>query len=381
MNSALHQLVHTLSYGDAISTEVIALQRALRGVGLHSEIFALHEHPLLAGMTKPLAALESCAGADLLLHYSLGSPLNEAYRNWRTGRRTLVYHNITPAHFFQSINPRVAADIERGIAELPELCAISDARWADSKFNAEELRALGFESDVLDLPIEPGRWNRPRNEGIYAAVKATPGIHVLHVGRVAPNKSLQDVIKSFWFLHRYLQPESTLWIAGIDTDTELYSFGLRRLVTDLGLEPCVRFLGGRSDEELRALYEACSVYLCMSEHEGFCLPLIEAMHFGLPVVAFGAGAVPDTVGTGGVVVFEKRYPEIAAVLEALATDAALRAQMIQRGRERVAECTFERFAARVRELLVLPGAVEAHAAESREGAPPRAICTRKGCAV
>jgi glycosyltransferase involved in cell wall biosynthesis len=350
----IHQLVHTLSYGDAISTEVVALQRALRGEGRSSEIFALHEHPLLAGMTRPLAALAAEGSAELVLHYSLGSPLNDAYRGWSRGRRTLVYHNITPAYWFEGVNPRVAADIARGIAELPELCALSDAVWADSSFNAGELQALGFKAEVLDLPIEPTRWDRPRNAGVYDALARTEGIKVLHVGRIAPNKCIEDVIASFAILNRHLEPRSTLWLAGIDTDTELYSFRLRRLVANLGLEAQVRFLGGRADEELRALYEGCSVYLCMSEHEGFCLPLIEAMHFGLPVVAFGAGAVPDTVGAGGIVVFEKRYAEVAALLRAVATDEGLRSELVRRGRERVAAFSFDRFCARVAQLVARP---------------------------
>jgi glycosyltransferase involved in cell wall biosynthesis len=219
---------------------------------------------------------------------------------------------------------------------------------------------------VLDLPIDPARWDAERNEGVYQAVRATPGINVLHVGRLAPNKCVEDVIKSFYFLHRFLEPRSTLWLAGIDTDTELYSFALRRLAANLGLEHSVRFLGCLADEEIRSLYEACSVYLCMSEHEGFCFPIIESMHFGLPVVAYGAGAVPDTMGDGGIVVYEKRHAQIAALISELACDSALRERLVRSGSERVSYFNYERFAARVLQLVSSLGHNrEAHAVCSR----------------
>jgi glycosyltransferase involved in cell wall biosynthesis len=340
-----------LSYGDAISTEVLAMQRCLEAAGFESSIFALHEHPKLKGRTRPLAALSEVSQADLILHYSLGSPLNEAYRHWRSGRKVLVYHNITPARWFKGVHERVALDIERGIAELPELCTLSDAIWADSSFNAREVEALGYAASVLDLPIDPARWDRPRNQGIFDAVRATPGMHVLHVGRLAPNKCVEDIIKSFYFFQRYMQESSTLWLVGIDTDTELYSFGLRRLAASLGLEDQVKFLGCLADEEVRALYEACSLYVCMSEHEGFCLPIIEAMYFGLPVIAYAAGAVPETVGTGGILVREKRHLEIAALMAEVVSDSALKDRLVASGKRRVTDFSFERFGARTIELV------------------------------
>jgi glycosyltransferase involved in cell wall biosynthesis len=347
----IHQLVHTLSYGDAISTEVLALQRAFRSMGRESEIFALHEHPRLKGRSRPLAELDSNAAADIVLHYSLGSPLNPLYSEWRSGARILIYHNVTPARWYAGINSRVAQDIERGLEELPALCRLSDVLWADSEFNASELRALGFNAAVLDLCVDPERWDAPRNEGIFSLVKGTPELHVLHVGRIAPNKCIEDIIKSFYFLHRYIEKNSRLWLVGIDTDTELYSFSLRRLVAGLGLEDKVEFAGCLADEEVRSLYEACSVYVCMSEHEGFCLPLIEAMNFGLPVVGFAAGAVPQTLGSAGVVVSEKKHAHIGQLLHELGSDTELRRQVVARGQARVKEFSYERFVSRVQTLV------------------------------
>lgn len=351
MKRAIHQLVHTLSYGDAISTEVLALQRVLRGQGYESEIYSIHEHPKLTNSSRPYATLRGNQAADILLHYSLGSPLNDLYAGWSSGARRLIYHNITPALWYRSINQRVADDIERGLSELPRLCGLSDAIWADSPFNAREIEALGYRVSVLELLVDPARWSSARNEGLYSSVQSSPGVQVLHVGRLAPNKCVEDVIKSFYFLVKYIDRDARLRIVGIDTDTELYSFSLRELANYLGIGYAVEFVGPLADEEVRSMYEASDVYLCMSEHEGFCLPLIEAMHFGLPVIAYSAGAVPDTVGDGGIVVREKKHAEIGQLLAMVAEPSALRSELQARGKARVEHFSFERFARRATELL------------------------------
>jgi len=339
MVKILHQMVHTLSYGDAISTEVIALQRALTELGYRSEIFRIHEHPRLKGRSRSYTELVHESQGDLLLHYSLGSPLNEIYAGWNKGKRRLIYHNITPSRWYRSINQRVADDIEQGLSELPRLAQLSDALWADSPFNAQELQELGYEADVLELLVAPDRWDAPRNEALFSSVEASPGIQVLHVGRLAPNKCVEDVIKSFYFLVKYIDPQARLRLVG------------RELANYLGIGYAVEFVGALADDEVRSMYEASDVYLCMSEHEGFCLPLVEAMHFGLPVIAYAAGAVPETMGDGGVLVREKRHAEIGQLVAQVARPGELRSRLQAKGRARVARFSFDRFSSRVQTLL------------------------------
>lgn len=352
----IHQLIHTLSYGDAISGEALALQRCLKELGYQSNIYAIHVHPVYKKEAETLGikdyrSLSPDFDGGILLHYSLGSPLNNLYRALVRAQRTLIYHNLTPAHWFRGVNPRIVRDIEQGMAELPALCAISNRLIADSKFNAHELSQLGFSAEVLELPIDPVRWNIPRNEGIYSLLKSTPGINVVHIGRLAPNKCIEDIIKSFYFLNRFIDKGSRLWLAGIDIDTEIYSFSLKRLVHELGIDESVTFAGCMADSELRSLYEAGSVYCCMSEHEGFCLPVVEAMHFGLPVISFDSSALPDTIGSGGLLVSEKRHAEIAELIAEVSRNQELRASLVSAGRERVASLSFDAFASRVKMLL------------------------------
>lgn len=354
---AVHQLLHTLSYGDAISGEALALQRCLRTRGYESEIFAINVHPVYKKEASSLGikdfrSLPQTCDAGVILHYSLGSPLNDLYRSLTHAQRTLVFHNLTPANWFRGVNPRIVRDIEQGMRELPELCSISDRLIADSAFNAGELAALGFTgAQVLELPVDPHRWDVPRNEGIFSLLTSQPGINVVHIGRLAPNKCIEDIIKAFYFLNRFIDKQSRLWLAGIDIDTEIYSFSLKRLVHALGLEEHVTFAGCMADSELRALYEAGSVYCCMSEHEGFCLPVVEAMHFGLPVVAYASSALPDTIGNGGILVSEKRHAEIAELFAEVARNPELRSTLVAAGKARVASLSYEIFSKKVQEIF------------------------------
>ena len=348
----IHQLVHTLSYGDAISGEVLALARIFRANNIESKIFAMHVHPKLEGQAEHYQSLLSDFTGEIILHYSLGSPLNELYRRLKSASRTMIYHNLTPAHWFQGINPRIVRDIEAGTKELPELCSLSVRLLADSAFNAGELKKLGFDAEILELPLDSEKWSVATNPGIYSLVKEQPGVHVMHVGRLAPNKSVEDIIKIFYFLHHKIEPKSTLWLVGIDTDTELYSFSLRRLVHELDLSDAVRFVGCLADEEVKALYKASTVYLCMSEHEGFCLPIVEAMYFGLPVVAYSSTAIADTVGTGGILVAEKRHAEIAELLYEIYSNSELREKLTTAGKKRVEDLSLDRFHARVNQVFM-----------------------------
>jgi glycosyltransferase involved in cell wall biosynthesis len=366
---SIYQLLHTLSYGDAISGEVLALKRIFDEAGISGGVLAFNVHPKLKELAQTLdqqifvnlaegavdAAIDLLglkSGDTIILHYSLGSPLNQLYQALLEQRRVLIYHNITPAHWFKGINNRVFKDINSGIDQLPQMCTVSDLILADSPFNQKELVDLGFESQVLELPIDPERWRVPSNVGLKNLLRRNNKTNILHVGRLAPNKCIEDILKFFYFYHHYCNQQSQLWLVGIDTDTELYSFFLKRLAYDLGLEDAVNFTGPVADEELRALYEGSQLYVCMSEHEGFCLPVIEALNFGVPVMAFAAGALPETLGAAGVLFSEKRPAELGELAHAILQAPELLEKLKVSGKQRVANLNFDNFSQRVRELLL-----------------------------
>lgn len=357
----IHQFVHTLNYGDAISGEALTLQRLLRSRSVKSNIYVVHAHEKVRNNAVPYQnfvehlATARAAGEEVcvILHYSIASPLNALCAETPGVTKVLIYHNLTPPHWFRPYNRRVYADLVRGREELPGLLQQMDIVLADSAFNAAELEEFGHRgAQVLPLPLDLEKWSVDPNPGITRVLRGHGGRNVLHVGRFAPNKCLEDILKAFYFYHHKIDRSSRLWLVGIDIDTELYSFELRRLISRLHLKPAVNFVGAVADGELRAFYENSHAYLCMSEHEGFCLPLLEAMHFGLPVIAYDATAVGATVGDAGVLVRKKAPAETAEILNIVITDKTLRGDLVRRGRERVAQFSTDKFLLVLEEVLL-----------------------------
>jgi glycosyltransferase involved in cell wall biosynthesis len=331
----MHQLVPNLAFGDAISQQAMTLRRMLRHMGLGSEIFAEHVDARLTGQAYSVRELRAHASKDtaVVYHFSIGSEITDVYR-LLPNPRVLVYHNITPPDYFLGVNAQVAALCARGRDELAALREHSTLALADSEFNRRELEALGFErSTVFPIVLDPDRYAmRPvaRLERSYR----DGHVNFLHVGRLVPNKRIEDVLKVFYFYHRRINPDSRLFLVGTDTDMEIYAVALRQLIHDLGLSG-IALAGRVTQRELVTYYRLAHVYLCMSEHEGFCVPLVEAMHFGVPVVAHSAGAVAETLGSAGALVLRKDFPEIAELAGLVCEPGRVRDSLIAAGRDRV----------------------------------------------
>lgn len=338
----ISQFVHTLNYGDAISGEAVAIRQLLSQWSIANTIYSVHAHEKMKQHCKNYQQFE--AGRALILHYSIGSPLNEVFYQTQGVKKVLIYHNLTPEKYFLGYNTRVVRDLRQGRQELPRLLSACDLVLADSSYNKQELDELGYPmSQVLPLPLDISKWSVPANPGIARALRGHGGKNFLHVGRLAPNKCIEDIIKSFYFYHHKINQKSRLWLIGIDCDTEIYSFELRRLISELRLKEAVTFVGSVHDGELRAFYENSDLYLCMSEHEGFCLPLVEAMYFGLPVIAYNACATGETLGTGGLLLEKKAAAEIAELMNLVIEDSALREALIHHGKQRAAVFTSQSF--------------------------------------
>lgn len=344
----IHQLVHTLSYGDAISSEVMLLKRVLNSMGIESEIFAINVHPKYKKIAKCYEELEDF-NCEIILHYSLGSILNDYFIENKFQKKYMRYHNITPAKWFAQTNPRVKDDILAGIKGLETICKASDKIISASEFNAKEIRELGFESEVLHLVVNLERFVEEANPGIAAQLN-DGRLHVVHIGRLAPNKKIEDIIRAFYFLHQ-INKDAMLWLSGIDIDTELYTFGLRRMIMDFDLKDHVKFVGQFADCEIKALYENGTCYLCMSEHEGFGVPAIESMHFGLPFLGFAEGAIPEIVGDGGILFSEKKYLEIALLINKIYLEPEFRKELVDAGYERLKFFSQEKFSNQVKVIF------------------------------
>ena len=325
---AVHQVLATLGYGDAIGHEVLGIQRVLRKAGYESDIFVETADPRLLDMTRDYRELVDVSSPDnvLIHHFSIGSRASRvAYA--LPDRMVLVYHNITPPEFFIDVHPLLVQLCFMGRRELGayrERCVLA---LGDSRFNSDELDALGFPRTGV-LPVVPSFAHLAGTPDRRLAAGFDDGwTNILFVGRMIPNKRIDDLIRTFHAYKTQLNPRSRLLLVGSYGGFDLYFAMLQQLVATLRV-PDVHFMGHVSNEELTAWYDVADVFLCASEHEGFCVPLIEAFHKRVPVVAYAATAVPSTMDGGGVLYTDKSPLHVAQIVHALVDDDELAERVV-----------------------------------------------------
>ena len=329
MPPAVHQVLATLGYGDAIGHEVLGIQRVLRAAGYESEIFVETADRRLEDLTVDYRDLPEASHPDNLLihHFSIGSRASRvAYA--LPDRMALVYHNITPPEFFIDVHPLLVQLCYLGRRELAAYTDRVELGLGDSEYNRAELEGLGFGHTAV-LPVVPdfSHLSGPPNF-MQAGAFDDDWVNILFVGRMIPNKKIEDVIRAFHAYKRWFNPRSRLLLVGSHGGFERYLAMVHDFTARIGAAD-VHMLGHVSNEELAAYYEIADVFLCASEHEGFCVPLMEAFHMGVPVVAHAATAVPATMDGGGVLYGHKDPIEIAGILDALVSNAALRASVLE----------------------------------------------------
>jgi glycosyltransferase involved in cell wall biosynthesis len=325
----VHQVLATLSYGDAIGHEALGIQRALRSAGYRSDIFVETAHPRLERLTRDYRELKEGVGADDLLihHFSIGSKASRvAYAT--PAKMILVYHNITPPEYFLGVNDELVKRCFLGRRELKAYVNRCEIAVGDSEFNRAELETLGFPCTGV-LPVVP--------DFSHLDVDADPMLsadfddawtNVLFVGRVIPNKRFDALIRTFHAYRTRFNPRSRLLLVGSTAGFAEYRTQLLALAARLGT-PDVHLLGHVTNEQLAAFYEVADIFLSASEHEGFCVPIVEAFYMGVPVLAYAATAVPGTMDGGGVLYRTQDPYEVAALIDAVASDADLRDAVIR----------------------------------------------------
>jgi len=325
---AIHQVLATLGYGDAIGHEVLGIQQVLRGAGYDSEIFVQTADPRLEDLTLDYRDLADASHPDNILihHFSIGSRASRvAYA--LPDRMALVYHNITPPEYFVDIHKELVQLCFRGRRELALYRDRCDLALGDSEYNRQELEALGFPATGV-LPVVPGFSHLSGPANYMQAGQYDDGwVNVLFVGRVIPNKKFEDVIRSFHAYKKWFNPRSRLLLVGAHSGFERYLTLLHQFIADCGVSD-VHFVGHVSNEELTAYYELADVFLCASEHEGFCVPIIEAFHMGVPVLAYAATAVPATMDGAGVLYTDKAPLALAALINAVVDDRDLQERIV-----------------------------------------------------
>jgi glycosyltransferase involved in cell wall biosynthesis len=350
---AVHQLLPVLSPGDAIGAAVLRTRVMLLQMGFRSEIFAgLIDHRLQRA-ARPETALPGRLAADdvLVYHLSIGSPLARLVAR-SSVRTVVVYHNITPADYYRDINPIVSYWLQRGRRDLAALAPHATLVIGDSRLNLEEALAAGARhATVVPPAVDLGRLRpEPARPSSDAPV-------VIFTGRLASNKGHEHLIRAVAALRALALPSARLTLVGGGDDTEPYARALRDLAERVGVGSAVRLTGRVSDSELREIYATAAVFACASEHEGFCVPLLEAMAFSVPIVAFAAAAVPETVGPAGLLTATRNPLVWAALLEVAIRSAPTRRSLIAAGHRRLADFSDDSVFRRLRDALASVGIV------------------------
>ena len=336
----VHQFLPSLGFRDAVGNHTLGTQRALTEAGIRGGIWAESFHPEHRRRARPFIdypRLRSARrGRNVLLYQaSTGSHGMVDFLIGRRERKLLYYHNVTPPKFYEPYDPAAAGILERGLTEIRLLCGHVDGAMANSEFSANDLRDFGVEHVEVFPPYDKALEAEPDRGHSEWLRRTKKGIDVLFVGRLVPNKGHINLLRSFAALRAGADAPPRLFVAGTWGHVT-YMEALRRVRDRLGRDGIV-FSGSISDSVLAAHYREADVYLCLSEHEGFCVPLVESMRWQVPVVAYDAGAIAETLGGAGVLLRTLDPLVVAEVVARVARDEELRASIIERQNRRLAE--------------------------------------------
>jgi len=346
----VHQFIPSLAERDAVGFHTFAVDGILRELGADSTIYTAHIKSETKDLARHYRNHVKDPNPDLIIYQaSIGSPMAD-YVMGRSEPLMLNYHNMTPPEFFYGWDATLGAELDHGRRQLARLCRRAFAAVADSDFNARDLTELKLKrvevipvltDDALfptDGPLAPG------------PIPDRSALTVLFVGRLAPNKCQHDLLAAMAVVCQRM-PGPELVLVG-SSSSDRYEQSLREFAVELGIADAVRFEGSVSAPDLGSWYRRADVFVCLSEHEGFCVPILEAMAWGVPVIAFDAAAVPDTVAGAGVVLDDKSPAVVASAVERVVSDESLRQLLFELGSARAKELRTSVVRPRFRDFLV-----------------------------
>ncbi|MBW7881112.1 MAG: glycosyltransferase family 4 protein [Caldilineaceae bacterium] len=322
----LHQFTDGAAVGDAITDQALAIRTWLHELGFESEIFAAHIHPALEQIVRPVTSYRRrAAETHVVYHHSIGSDIVERLCS-QDVRLLLIYHNVTPPEFFHTVDPALANQLRAGIAQLESLRPRTDLALADSPYNEGDLSRASFATTgVLPIVLDEQRYAFPPAAELVARYGGG-GPLLLFVGRITPNKRQEDLVKLLYY-YRRIRPDARLVLVGARW-LPMYADWLQHLARSLGLADHVILTDHVTQQEMVTFYQLASLYISMSEHEGFGKPLIESMYLGLPVLAYAAASVPGTMGGAGVLFHRKDFEALAELVDILIHDTTVRQRII-----------------------------------------------------
>lgn len=323
------QMLPMLAYGDAIGNDVLAIDEVLRRNGYDTAIYAgIIDDRLLRNGIMSARQFVDDADTVILYHLSTGEKLNETVYGY-TARLVIIYHNITPGEYFKNYEVRSMTHCDRGIRNARKLAERAEFAIADSEFNKKDLIELGYTCpiEVIPILIAFSDYEAKPNASVISRYKDDGYTNILFTGRVAPNKKHEDLIESFYYYHEYINKKSRLILVGKYGEDDRYYESLCEYMNRLGVSDVI-FTGHTKFDEILAYYQIADVFLCLSEHEGFCVPLVEAMYFDVPIIAYDSTAVGDTLGGAGILLSDKDPRVVAEAINLVMTDNKIKNRLI-----------------------------------------------------
>jgi glycosyltransferase involved in cell wall biosynthesis len=352
----INQWVPAAHRGDAIGDSARRVRDLLRASGHESELYALTIDEDLRDDVRPFQDQGARQGHITIFHFALPSPMTKAFASL-SGIRVLQYHNITPAAFFAPYDPQLFRLAALGRQELRSLAGRVDLALGDSEFNRQELEELGFgRTGVMPIAVNMDRLTAAPRRPALEKVLGDGLINFLFVGRIVPNKRIEDHIRLAEMYKRYIDSYYRFIFVGRYDLLPRYNAMVRALIVQYRMLP-ERFIftGGVPDEDLAAYYRWADAYISLSEHEGFCVPLVEAMATDVPVLAYAAGAVPETLGGAGVLFSPKDFEFAAEMLGTLVYDRPVRDRVVSGQRRRLRDFAPDRIEQRLKDMLATLG--------------------------
>src|SRR5687768_8290274 len=348
----INQWVPAAHKGDAIGDSARKVRDMLRARGHNSDLFAMTMDEDLRGDVREFSDPAARIGDVTIFHFALPSPMTEAFASLRGGR-VLQYHNITPAEFFAPYDAGMFRLAALGRSELRTLVGRVDLALGDSEFNRQELEAMGFQpTGVVPIAVNTDRITKAPRRPALEKILSDGLINILFVGRIVPNKRIEDHIRLAEVYKRYVDSYYRFIFVGRYDGLPRYYAQVRALINQYEMLPDrFWFTGPVPDEDLAAFYRWADVYVSLSEHEGFCVPLVEAMAADVTVLAYAAGAVPETLGGAGVLFSPKDLELAAEAMGMLVYDRPMRDAVIAGQRKRLLDFAPSQIASRLTDVI------------------------------
>lgn len=313
------QIIPARRYWNDISPIVSAAQQIINHLGFDSDI-----------LTEAMPAEER---ENIIYHMYVGSRPAETLAGFKAKRTVLFYHGIIPSEFFE--NHEAQTGLQKGAEQLKTLKNHFELAITTTRYLAEELHGAGFQQTVvLPPPPDTGKNQREPDRQLLRTYD-DDYTNILFVGEITPNKKIEDTISIFNYYHKKYNPRSRLFLVGGFSAHPGYCQQLLDLIKELDIKN-VCMTGRVSPAQLLAYYRLSRVFMCMSEYEGFSVPLVEAMHMKIPIIAFDRAAVPEILGGAGYLINEKDVRETARLLDRIVNDQTLREDIISGQTKRAA---------------------------------------------